>query len=134
MADRQTTQSVTDTRFVEVLRLACDAVVDATGEGRNGDVFFAYKPVPPDAPWDVTPDVMTYAEWLTEHLGIFLRSSCEPLRMMVDARARLGQNVRLVEDIDLDRLRAGLDDSDKADKIDALLDFVAEVRKIAKEI
>lgn len=131
MVDQQTATPVTDTRFLDVLRLVCGSVVDATGEGRNGEVFMAYRR---QVGVFELPASIPYRTWLGEQVDAALRSEIGPLQAMLAARTRLGENVRLVQDIDLERLRASLDDSDKSDGIDALLDFVAEVRNIAKEI
>lgn len=132
-------QQLTDARFLAVLRHITDAVVDATGEGRNGEVMVRlYQPLPADAPWDAVPEEMSYSDWLEEQIDTALLANDEQVRAMLDARARLGQNIRLVEDIKLDRIRTALLDPDEAlavtDDIGALLDFVDEVRKIAKEI
>lgn len=131
----------TDGRFLDVLRAAGSAVLDATGEGRNGEVFMAWRTDPAADDWSPA-DRYPEAEWIADQVDGFLREPADPvagpLRVMLEARARLGQNIRLIEDIRLDRIRTALLDPDEApavsDDISALLDFVAEVRKIAKEI
>lgn len=138
MPDQQTAP-LTDARFLAVLRHVADIVVDATGEGRNGEVFVrAYRPRPADAPWDVMPEAISYTDWLGEQIETALLAQDDQTRAMLEARARLGQNIRLIEDIKLDRIREALLDPAEApisfDDINTLLDFVDEVRKIAKEI
>lgn len=123
MTDHQAAPAATDTRFLDALRAVCSAVVDDTGEGRNGELWI---------------ERVDAGEWLTGILEQILRDPAGPLARMLAARVRLGENVRLVEDIDVERIRTALLDPDEApavsDDISALLDFVAEVRKIAKEI
>jgi hypothetical protein len=122
MMDQTTTTPATDARFLDVLRTACAVMFEETGEGRNGELYIERE---------------DRGEWLGEVVDTFLREAPGPLRAMLDARARLGENVRLVEDIDVERIRTQLDDVPVAilvERLDALLDFVAEIRKIAKEI
>jgi hypothetical protein len=120
MTDQQTAP-LTDARFLGVLRHVADTAVDATGEGRNGELWLERESVGP---------------WLDEQVGNALRSPGDQLRAMLEARARFGQNIRLIEDIDVERLRRVRPRllEREGDQLDALLDFVDEVRKIAKEI
>lgn len=137
---------VTDARFLEVLQTVADQVVDATGEGRNGESFQAYRDVV-----DVfeTPAAIPYTVWLREQVeGTLSRPASDRVRAMLEARARLGENIRLIADIDIVRARqnvrrlvrdrgrvgAGLRPTDELDEFETLLDFVAEVREIAKDI
>lgn len=129
-----TARPITDARFLDVLTTVADQVVDATGEGRNGDTFQAYRDVV-----DVfeTPAAIPYTVWLREQIeGALRKPASEPVRSMLEARDRLGENVLLIAEIDLKRLRGALDKIDPigAEDLDMLLDFVAEVRKIAKDI
>lgn len=130
----ETATAVTDTRFRDVLTTIADQVVASTGEGRNGDVFHAYRE---QVDFFQARAEIPYTVWLREQIEAALQAPAdEKTRAMLDARTRFGENVSMIADIKLDRIRGVLDDVDPlaADHLDTLLDFVAEIRKIAKEI
>lgn len=140
MTDQTLPPPAADARFSAVLREIADRTLDQTGEGRNGDVFIAYKLLPAGANELARPEPMSASEWLDDVLGMFLREPGDQLRAMLAARARLGENLHLIKDIDIARLRGfGVTtDQEEAmlifEQIGALFDFVAEVRQIAKDI
>jgi hypothetical protein len=126
--------AVTDTRFRDVLITIADQVVASTGEGRNGDVFHAYRE---QVDFFESRAEIPYTVWLREQIEAALQSPAdEKTRAMLDARTRFGETVGMTADIKLDRIRGVLDkvDPHAADDLDALLDFVAEIRKVAKDI
>lgn len=152
MADT-TARPVTDTRFLDVLRAVTDQVVDQTGEGRNGEVWVAYREWPEDPPVGFFPAAIEPSEWIAEQVQAALTNPAthaDEISRMLAARARLGENVRLIEDINLYRVRDCLRrlirnqgkgkvgaeplPADELDQFETLLDFVAEVCKIAKDI
>jgi hypothetical protein len=150
MADTATRQ-MTDARFLEVLRTVADQVVDQTGTSVNGEVWNAYRPYPEDAPDGYIPGYIPPDVWIAEQVEAALTqpaTNAETVSAMLAARARLGENIRLIEDINLYRVRdnlrrlirdqgrvgAELRPADELDEFEALLDFVAEIRQIAKDI
>lgn len=136
MPEPTSTKPATDQRFHAVLCAVADAAVNRTGTSLNAEAWLAYRPLPADAPWDAVPEEYTAEEWMREVVvDPFLEEPTDEVRAMLAARSRLGQNVRLIEGTDLDRVRARLREQDAlSDTVDELLDFVAEIRKIAKEI
>lgn len=152
MADT-TARTITDARFLGVLAAVADQVVDQTGTSNNGEVWVGtYRHQETGEPWkDYIPEEIPPSEWVAEQVEAALRepaTETDKIRDMLAARARLGENIRLIEDINLYRVRDNLrrmirdqgrigaepQPADELDQFEALLDFVAEVRKIAKDI
>jgi hypothetical protein len=145
MADT-TARAITDARFLDVLAAVADQVVDHTGEGTNGECWLAWRRGPSGAREAIPP-----SEWVAEQVENALRepvANADKISAMLEARARLGENVRLIADINLYRVRDNLrrlirdqgrigaapQPADELDQFETLLDFVAEIRQIAKDI